>query len=60
MSTVLEERALSPVSPQGARAWIAGVVVALVAGVVGKGVGLLLARARLLRRLRAIELRLQD
>ncbi len=47
-------------APSGAYAWLAAVVVALVAGMVGKGAGLLLARARLLRRLRALELRLPD
>jgi hypothetical protein len=44
--------------PSGARAWLAGVVLGLGAGAVGKGVGLLLARARLTRRLRALERRL--
>jgi hypothetical protein len=45
-------------APSGARAWLAGVVLGLCAGVAGKGVGLLLARARLMRRLRALERRL--
>ena len=45
-------------APSGARAWLAGVAVALFAGILGKSVGLLLARARLVRRLRALERRL--